>query len=30
MNFLAGSLMDTEFAEYIADAVYSGLQEFHA
>jgi hypothetical protein len=30
MNFLAGSLMDIEFAEGIAGAVYSGLQEFHA
>jgi hypothetical protein len=27
MRFLAGSLMVTEFAEGIADAVYSGLQE---
>jgi hypothetical protein len=27
MNFLARSLMATEFAERIADAVYSGLQE---
>jgi hypothetical protein len=27
MSFLAGSLMVTEFAERIAGAVYSGLQE---
>jgi hypothetical protein len=30
MDFPAGSLMDTEFAERIAGAVYSGLQEFRA
>jgi hypothetical protein len=30
MRFLAGSLMATEFAERIANAVYSGLQESRA
>jgi uncharacterized membrane protein len=30
MNLLAGSLMSTEFADCIAGAVYSGLQEYRA